>query len=186
MKLYLSAGFLLLFSTLACTKQKQDDLVILTDTNGIVAPAVLFEYEYVNYAWNYQHNGWIIDSHGMIHSFRQPKDWKYADSAGFISASDMYHNLKQTDSVTGRIDSATLYNKIKLIKPASQGLITEKVNTANDAGSAKLCAFIYDKSKDRYKEVFLAVSGDFTSVNTSKEARELVEWLKHFGVLWIE
>ena len=56
--------------------------------NGYEAPGdqpVLFEYRYVNHAWGYSENGWLIDSKGNMKSYDLPKDFNLPDSSGYIT-----------------------------------------------------------------------------------------------------
>ena len=32
-------------------------------------PPVLFEYHYINYAWGFQENGWLIDGDGNVQRY---------------------------------------------------------------------------------------------------------------------
>ena len=157
---------------------------IITNT-PIDQQAVYFEYEYINYAWGFQHNGWIIDEEGNVRSFKLPEDWQYPDSSGMISEAALLYNIKQTDSIIAVVDSTELDKYTALITGARDGRISVRENTAADAGSASLHAYLYDEEKDAYLKIFLASSGDWSSENESYNARKLVKWLKEFGVFWL-
>ena len=146
---------------------------------------VYFGYMYKNYAWGYQHFGWLVDNKGNIHYYKMPEDWRYGNEQG-ISEEDLNHNLSQADSIIGSIDRRTLDDKIPLIRDAIDGEITTPVNGANDAGGAVLIAYYYDPGKKLYQSVFLAQTGDFESHNTSQAAIELTDWLRQYVLFWLD
>ncbi|MBN2523323.1 MAG: hypothetical protein JXB24_08595 [Bacteroidales bacterium] len=146
---------------------------------------VYFAYEYINYAWGYQHTGWLIDSAGNLNAYNLPDEWQPGNEEG-ISYKDLKFNLSQTDSVIATIDPAVLTLKVQLIGEAKDGIITPAIHAACDAGTSALYAYYYDVEKQLYRIVFLARSGDFESHNTSPAAVELTEWLKQFGVFWLD
>lgn len=165
-------------------------LVLLTSCDFLsydppLEQPVYFEYEYINFAWGYQHNGWIIDRDGNVRAWDQQEDWRKPDSTGYIGAADLEFNISLTDSVIAVVDSADLMDHVELISGAKNGYITEPRNTACDAGSSTVYAYYYDEDADGYLKVFLGSSGDFSSANTSDEARKLVAWLKKFGAFWL-
>ena len=65
----------------------QEDLK--SDYEAPVDQAVLFEYRYVNFAWGYAENGWLIDSEGNMRSFSLPENFRLPDSTGYISQEDL-------------------------------------------------------------------------------------------------
>ena len=55
--------------------------------------AILFEFEYVNYAWNYQHYGFIIDNEGNVLTYNNPENWNFPDRELRISENQVAENL---------------------------------------------------------------------------------------------
>jgi hypothetical protein len=157
----------------------------LTDEKLTTSQPIYFEYSYINFAWGYQHHGWVIDGDGNIKSYNLPDDWREPDSTGFIQEDDLLFNIEQTDSIVGVIDSTELMEKAALIPGAKNGKITNPVNIAADAGSASLYGYYYNSDEEAYEKIFLAASGDFSSHNESDEGKELVVWLRSFGVFWL-
>jgi hypothetical protein len=139
---------------------------------------------YKNMAWGYQYSGWLIDHEGNVNYYNLPDDWHYSDESG-IGPDDMEFNLSQTDTVIATVDPAVLAEKIKLIEDAAQGEISPSIHSACDAGVSVLYAYYYDHSAKIYRPVFLAQSGDFESHNESEAAVALTNWLKQFGVFWL-
>ena len=157
----------------ACEKQEYD------------APEdqpVFFEYHYINYAWGFQENGWLIDQEGNIRSFNNPADYRQGLKGATLSLEDLEHNLGLTDSIIGNLDDGDLEKYIHYIPAAAEGEIGLSRSIAADAGSSVLSCYLYDPEMNAYQYVFLAQSGDWEQFNLSREAEKLVDWLSDFGI----
>lgn len=139
---------------------------------------VLFQFEYVNYAWGYQHHGWLIDSSGRLHCYNHPNNWTFPDSTRTISATDMEQNLQNTDSICYQIDPEILKAKFSLLPLAAKGPISDPVNEMYDAGNAVYAGYLFAPSTNRYKRILLRQTGDVRIDNQSQQAQELYEWLQ--------
>jgi len=146
---------------------------------------VYFEYSYINYAWGFQHHGWMIDRDGYIRAFDQPDNYRFADSTGYMSLEDLEYNLGLTDSIIDQVNPREMKKYIDYIPRAAEGEIGESENIAADAGGSTLTCYLYDQEADAYRRVFLAQSGDWEQFNLSQEAEKLVEWLLDFDVFWL-
>jgi hypothetical protein len=142
-------------------------------------PKVIFEYQYVNYAWGYQNSGFMIDTSGNIRSFSFPGDWNYPDNEGYISAADMDENLAQCSEPyckTGKYDMSYFAGKLE---NATRGKITDSEHQMCDAGAHGYAGYIYEPEKERYRYVFIRQTGDWYRANTSGDAAEIFGWLQH-------
>jgi len=139
---------------------------------------VLFQFEYVNYAWGYQHHGWLIDSSGDLHCYNLPDNWTFPDSTGAISAENMERNLQNTDSICYQINPEVLKAKFSLLPLAAKGSISDPVTEMYDAGSAVYVGYILNRSTNRYERILLQQLGDTRIENRSQQAHELYEWLQ--------
>jgi hypothetical protein len=146
---------------------------------------VLFQYRYVNHAWGYQDNGWLIDSSGNVKYFEFPSDFRTPDSTGYLTREDLEHNLAETDSLITTIDRDKLDSHVALIQEAAAGEIGERQHRAYDAGTSTLACYVYDSGQDAFRYVLLGMSGDWEQLNQSEEAADLVEWLRQFNVFWL-
>ena len=138
---------------------------------------IFFQLEYINYAWSYQHSGWMIDSSGAVRGFKLPKTWTFIDSNGFISSIDMKKNIEQMDTVFTKIEKDSLSKYVSKILNASKGKITEPKTEMFDAGSSLFSAFIYDSKLKKYKQVIIKQTGDLFIDNLSIEANEIYNWM---------
>ena len=147
---------------------------------------VLFEYRHVNHAWAYTEHGWLIDSNGDVHYYSLPEDFRLPDSTSYLSHEDLLHNLAQADSSIHGLVAEDLEYYTGLIAGAAEGKIGKLENVAADAGGSVLSCYMYDAHKEMYQYIFLASSGDWQQSNESNEAKILVDWMKDFGVFWLE
>jgi hypothetical protein len=119
-------------------------------------PQKLFQSEFTNAAWGYQHEGWYINDDGKVYSFKNkgnsPED---GDEIEFVHT----------------IDPIILEEKRSLIAAASQGPYSERINTAFDAGSLVYSAFLGNN------EILLRETGDYTQENQSSSAIAILAWL---------
>jgi len=140
---------------------------------------IFFEFERHNYAWVFQHNGWMIDNSGKIFGYNLPDAWTLPDSAGYISETGLEMNLSQTDTLFNyQIGTSELSQKIKLIPWAAKGKLSERKQVMSDAGVGGFYCYVWDGSKNKYKKVLLEIKGDWEQTNLSYEAHTLVTWLK--------
>ena len=149
-----------------------------TEPQFSVNQKVLFQFEYINNAWGYQHTGWLIDSAGSVYCYHKPDNWTFPDSSGFIAGPDMEGNVSATDSICHVMDRETLITKMKLFEEVSVKHQTEPVHTGYDMGLAVYAGYAYDRKQDAYRQIVLEMKGDYSVENTSEAARELVDWLE--------
>jgi hypothetical protein len=139
--------------------------------------AVLFQVEYENYAWSYQHSGFIIDSSGAVRKFSLPETWQRADSDGYISASGMHANIQQLDPVFCHINKDTLKKYIlKLGLVAPYGLTQPEFGSC-DGGIVQYSGFVYNSYTNKYKRILIKETGDELINNKSPEADKIYNWL---------
>lgn len=170
----------MLVALTACEKNLDDDYEAPADQ------PVFFEYRYMNHAWGYAENGWLMDAKGEVRTYNLPEKYIVPDSAGYISRENLVQNLLQCDSTSHYIVEEDLKYYTGLISGAAKGKIGKAENNAADAGSAVLSCYLYDADMKMYLYVFLAASGDWQQFNESPEAEILVDWLKDLGVFWLD
>jgi hypothetical protein len=146
---------------------------------------IYFEYHYINHAWGFQENGWLIDREGNIRSFDKPGDYKQGLPGAYLKKEDLEHNLALTDSIIGNVSQAELEKYINYIPGAAGGEISKYTSIAADAGASVLSCYMYDPEEDAYQYIFLAQSGDWEQFNLSEEAKKLVKWLLDFDIFWL-
>ncbi len=63
------------------------------DTSISERQSVLFQFEYINYAWGYQHQGFIIDNKGNVLTYNNPEGWNFPDNNLNITEIQFNENL---------------------------------------------------------------------------------------------
>jgi hypothetical protein len=159
-------------------------ILLMTDCerNSISYPDpdqfVLFQAEYVNSAWGFSHNGFIIDSSGSVRRFNLPENWHVADADGYISIADMNENIRQLGNVSLIIDKDLLLQYFSKLKGASEGILSKPVNTMFDFGEITYSGYLFEPDNERYRQVLIRKDGDWTTENKSDEAEEIYIWMK--------
>lgn len=168
-----SAGILLLilFISVALTGCKKN--IVLSNRQSI-----LFEYEYVNYAWNYQHYGFIIDSEGNVFTYNNPDRWNFPDRELRISESQVDENLSVCTHSGIRIPKTELLKYSNHIKNIVSSKVTALKNAADDAGSTEYICYQFSESSGTYKGTIIKMEGDFTCENLNFYSKKVSEWMK--------
>jgi hypothetical protein len=137
-----------------------------------------FLYEYINYAWGYQHSGWLMDSSGTVRYFEVPEKWMVPSTDAAIEITGIENYIARSDSVITRVDQGELYSKVQLIDAAAKGTLTEPENVMADAGTRSYYALRYDPDQSVYERILLKQAGDWEIDNISGAAGDLYDWLK--------
>jgi hypothetical protein len=164
-------------------------LVLLTSLSGCLMPddiwadgpyndPVIFQSEYTNYAWGYNHGGWMLDNTGQVKRFQKSTKWIFTDSLGYISAVDMYKNINACDSVIAQISSKDFKTNNEKALTCLDGSMTKPQNTMADAGEHIDAFYVYEPGHNRYKRIILNMTGDWSQENLAPNAKEVVEWMK--------
>ena len=139
---------------------------------------LIFQYEYINYAWGYNHNGWIMESSGEVKRFQKNAKWVFPDSLDYITETDMKKNILACDSVMANVTPATFSLYAQKAFACSNGTMTKPTNIMADAGEQIYCFYLYDASGKRYKRFILNMRGDWSQENLAPYSNEVVEWMK--------
>lgn len=159
-----------------CSKVKIDDPVIA------INQLVIFQFEYMNAAWGYQHFGYMVDSSGNVYTYKLPDKWVFCDSTGTISETNMLSNLNETDSISYKIDKQELHAKLSLIGPALKGSLSAPRHEMCDAGIASYCVYTYDTARKTYKRFLLKQWGDIMIDNNSPAADSICTWMNNIEI----
>jgi hypothetical protein len=139
---------------------------------------VLFQEAFVNAAWGYHHNGWIIDTSGNVKAFKQPAAWNFPDSSGYLTNLQMEQNLDMLlPKVLLKIEKKDMQTNYGKAFIAEKGVISTPKNQMFDAGVTIYSVIIYHPQTKKWKETLLFQRGDWETKNESSEANELYNWL---------
>ena len=138
----------------------------------------VFMVEYSNYAWGIQHSGTMIDSTGKVLTFNLPTTWNRPDEMGFISLADMQENLTQMGEISCTVSRNDFAKYSSKLMQAKNGILSDPKNEMFDFGTVQYSGFLFDPDNSRYKKILIRQTGDWAIENSSREAKELYEWLK--------
>ena len=144
---------------------------------------VLFQYEYMNWAWGFSHAGWFIDNKGNVQKYVKPENW-ISDSSGYYDYAGLISNYNQTIALIGQVDLEELNEKSALIVGTLNGQLSEIECHGADMGSLNYYCYSWDPEKKKFKRQLLSSGGDCEQINTTPEAIELTEYLKGINHLF--
>ena len=140
--------------------------------------AILFQFEYINYAWGYQHNGFIIDNEGEIMTYNNPEDWNFPDNDFRISESEVAKNIKNCHQTGKKIPKEELQKYSNYIKNISSSKVTALKNVAADAGTSDFICYQFSESTGTYKGYLIKKEGDFTCENLNFYSKKVAAWMR--------
>lgn len=163
--------FLLFSFASGCT---YDSLAPGEDSSGLI-----FQSEYTNNAWGYNHNGWMLDKSGEVKSFQKSASWVFPDAQGYISEADMQKNLASLDAVIARVSTSDFAKYGIMALTCAGGPLSKAENKMADAGALIYCFYLYEADQKRYRRVVLDMTGDWSQQNLSPNAKGIVDFLKN-------
>jgi len=178
MKSYTAKFFLLLFSGIFFISCQKD--------HGISKKqAILFQLDYVNYAWGYQHNGFVIDNEGNILTYNNPQDWNFPDNELTLFESQVEENISKCVPTGRKITSDELKKYSNYIKNIASSKVTALKNAGADAGSHEYICYQFSESTRKYKGHIIKMEGDFTCENLNYYSKKVVVWMKNINSVLI-
>jgi hypothetical protein len=159
---------LLILFTAGCKKNH-----ILSDKQ-----IILFQFEYINYAWGYQHNGFLIDIEGNVLKYNNPEDWNFPDNDFNLSESQVAENLSKCVLTNKKISGEELQKFINYIDNIASSKVTALKNVAADAGSSEFLCYQFSEKSGTYKGHLIKMEGDFTCENLNFYSKKVVLWMK--------
>jgi hypothetical protein len=143
--------------------------------------AILFQLDYINYAWGYQHNGYIIDYEGNVLTYNNPETWNFSDNDLSISEDQVAENLAMCKPSGKIIPKAELLKYANYIKNISSSKVTAMKNVAADAGSLEFICYQYSESSGVYKGYLIKMEGDFTCENLNFYSKKTIIWMRNIN-----
>lgn len=142
---------------------------------------LLFQMDYVNYAWGYQHYGYIIDGEGNILTYDNPEKWNFPDVNYMLPESQVADNLSKCRRSGEKVPLDELTRFAGYIDNISSSKISAPKNTGADAGSTQYICYRYSGTANSYKGSLLKMEGDFTCENLNFYSKKVVSWMKNLG-----
>jgi hypothetical protein len=174
MKTFLAKIFFFLFTILLITGCKKNIVISEKQT-------ILFQVEYLNYAWGYAHTGFIIDSEGNVLTYKNPQDWNFPDKDFSINQNQVKDNISKCANSGKKIPKVELQKYANYIKNISSSKVTALKNVAADAGSLQYICYQFFENSGTYKSCLIKMEGDFTCENLNFFSKKVSTWLKNIN-----
>jgi len=142
---------------------------------------ILFQFDYVNYAWGFQHNGFIINSEGDILSYNNPEEWNFPDNDLMLNKMQVEENISKCILTGKKIDKEELHKYTNYINNIASSKVTALKNVAADAGSLKYVCYQFSESTLTYKGYLIKMEGDFTCENLNYYSKKVVAWMHNIS-----
>jgi len=139
---------------------------------------ILFQQEYINYAWGYAHYGFIIDSGGNILTFDKPEKWNFPDKDNKLSDRQVKQNLASCTLTGKKISKTDLHKYINYIDNISSSKITSPKNVGADMGSLVYYCYQFSENSSTYKATKIKMEGDYECENLNYYSKKVVDWMK--------
>lgn len=139
---------------------------------------ILFQQEYTNYAWGYQHHGFIIDNNGNILIFNNPDKWNFPDKDGKLTEEQVKENLASCTLTGKKIDKTELNKYINYIDNISSSKVTASKTTGNDMGSVVYYCYQFSENSSTYRATKIKMEGDLQCENLNYFSKRVVHWMK--------
>ncbi len=144
--------------------------------------SIIFEVEYVNYAWGYSYNGIMIDNEGKEYSYDPAKDTipcLYHED-GFYTERELQSKYEHTKKFITTLRSDSLNWSHNLANLVSTTNYSDTTQTGIDAGITTTSFYIYRPQVSKYQKIILKIEGDFSFYNRSQSAVTLAAWLNPY------
>ena len=171
MKLSLKEIILITLTVLFITGCKKN--YIISDKQ-----VILFRFEYINYAWGFQHSGFILDNEGNVLTYNNPENWNFEDNDFRISDSQVAENISKCVQTGKKISKEELHKYTNYINNIASSKVTALKNVAADAGSLKYICYQFSESTGTYKGSLIKMEGDFTCENLNFYSKKVVAWMR--------
>lgn len=140
--------------------------------------SILFQLEYLNYAWGYQHNGFIIDNEGNVLTYSNPESWNFPDNNFCLTEKQVAENITKCLPSNKKIEIEELQKYTSYINNIASSKVTALKNVAADAGSLEFICYQFSEIKGSYKGYIIKKEGDFTCENLNFFSKKVALWMK--------
>ncbi len=139
---------------------------------------LLFQYDYVNYTWGYQHMGFLIDDEGTILTYYNPEEWNFPDIDLVLSEKEANENIERCTPAGKKIEEQELQKFINYIRFIASSKVTAVKHVAADAGTTEFICYQFSEDTGTYKGYLVKMEGDFACENLNFYSKKVVAWLK--------
>lgn len=139
---------------------------------------ILFQYEYINHAWGYNHEGFFIDDEGNIMTYKNPEGWNFRDQNYNLTVAQLDENISRCTKSNIKISKEDLARFSSYIDNIALSKVTKMKNVAADAGISVFICYDFDENSGVYKGSLIRMEGDFSCENLNFYSKKISLWLK--------
>jgi len=139
---------------------------------------ILFQFDYLNYAWGYQHHGFLIDSEGNILRYENPEGWNFPDSELNLTSAKAAENISKCFPAGKQIDKDELLKYASYINNIAQSRVTALKNAGADGGTSQYICYQFSENSGTYEGHVVKMEGDFTCENLNYYSKKVTLWMK--------
>lgn len=160
--------FLIIMSVAACRKNYS-----LNEKQ-----VILFQFDHLNNAMGYQHNGFYIDNEGNVLAYSNPEEWQFPDETLSIDEDCVAENLSKCTHSGIIIQKEVLEKYSGHIQNIASSKVTAAKNSGADIGKIQYICYMYEEHAHSYKGALIKMDGDFTKENLNFYSKKIAMWLK--------
>jgi hypothetical protein len=139
---------------------------------------VLFQYDYVNFAWGYVHEGFYIDDDGNVLTYENPDNWNYNSKDYNLTEGQLAENLSRCRKSGIQISKDELAKYSAHIKNIASSKVTALKSVGADAGTSVFICYEFSEESGIYKGFLIKMEGDNTCENLNFYSKKVSLWLK--------
>ena len=139
---------------------------------------ILFQYEYVNYAWGYNHEGFFIDDEGNIMTYKNPEGWIFHDQNYNLTENQLDENISKCTKSEITISKEELVRLSSHIRNIASSKVTAIKSAGADAGTSVFICYEFNEESSLYKGFLIKMEGDFSCENLNFYSKKVSLWLK--------
>lgn len=139
---------------------------------------ILFQQEFINYAWGNQHNGFIIDGDGNVLTFDKPAKWNFPDKNNNLTEMQVNENISSCTLTGKKIPKTELQKYVNYINYISSSKVTAPKHVGADMGSLVYYCYQFSGNSSTYKVAIIKMEGDTVCENLNFYSKRVVDWMK--------
>jgi len=139
---------------------------------------ILFQYDYINYAWGYVHEGFYIDDEGNIMTYKNPDNWNFHGQDYNLSDEQLSENIAKCSKSEIKIGKDELARFSSHIQNIASSKVTAIRSEAADAGTSVFICYTFSDQNNVYKGCLIKMEGDYSCENLNFYSKKVSLWLK--------
>ena len=141
---------------------------------------IIFEVEYLNYAWGIAYQGVMIDTDGKEYSYNPAKDSvpPLYNADGFYTDQELRAKYRHHITYIKTFPNDNLTWSRNLAYQVATTDYSDTSYVGADMGAVTYAVYLFRPQVSKYQKIILKVEGDLSFYNKSESAMALAAWLK--------